>query len=149
MRLRLQAGVTDMPQPRSRSGGSRPGFPAAPDAPLAVPRAAVLEPPREAPIPPRRLAALPSHSRRRAAARGARKIVRSGVIRARGRGAEGHISTERGDVWRSWRWVKFVVSAWPSSAAVRVRRGEPFRAAARGPRYGLGVWAEGKGSSSR
>lgn len=50
--------------------------------------------------------------------------MRSGVIRRRGRGAGGHISTERGDAWRSWRWVRFVVSARPSSAAVRVRRGE-------------------------
>ncbi|XP_041890914.1 polyubiquitin-C isoform X2 [Corvus kubaryi] len=103
-----------MPQPRSRSGGSRPGFPAA----RRPARGSLSAAPRSVnPSAPPRRAPLSATQ----GSGGARKIVRSGVIRARGRGAEGHISTERGDVWRSWRWVTLVVWAWPSSAAGKMQ----------------------------
>ncbi|XP_056360271.1 polyubiquitin-B isoform X2 [Oenanthe melanoleuca] len=51
----------------------------------------------------------PSRPRRRAEARGAREVVRGGVIRRRGRGPRGHISTERRHAWRSWSWEKMQI----------------------------------------
>lgn len=137
-RLRLQVRVTVTAQERPHSGGSGPGFAAAPDAPLAVPRAVASAHRREAPIPPRRLAARPSHPRRRTEARGSRKIVRSGVIRTRGRGAGGpYKHRAEGCV------AQLALGEVCGVGSVEQCRGE--NSAGRGPRHELGIRAEGRG----
>uniref|UniRef100_U3JU61 Ubiquitin-like domain-containing protein n=7 Tax=Neoaves TaxID=3078114 RepID=U3JU61_FICAL len=102
---------------RRASHSPAPAAPGRVFPPLAVPRARSLSAPTRGADP----SAPPSRPRRRAEARGAREVVRSGVIRRRGRGPRGHISTERRHAWRSWSWVKFVDPVLPSSAAEKMQ----------------------------